>query len=129
MLSGAIFGVSLLGLIALFGCKLLELTRNAKTPLTNIRRVGDPLVSSGWLRCTVLCRTLSFTALQTSTKWLAAAARKTRTSFDAALHALTARLNRYLRGRRTEMRVNGEPSARLKTVLQKEENTTPPNTL
>lgn len=126
MLSAAIFGVSLLGLIALFGCKALELSGNVRTPLTRIRRVGDPLVSSGLLRCTVLCRTLSFAALQTSANWLQTTVRKTRISVDVALHALTARLNRYLRGRRVEMRVNGEPSARLKTVLEKTNDTTPP---
>lgn len=129
MFSTVVLGLSLLGLVALFGCKTLELTRDAKTPLAGIRRVGDPMVSNGLLRCTVLCRTISCAALHTSASWLQTTARKTRVSFDVALHALTARLNRYLRGRRAEMRVNGEPSARLKTVLQKEENTTPPSTL
>lgn len=127
MLSTALFGLSLLGLVALFGCKVLELTRDVRTPLAHVRRIGDPLVNDGWFRCAALCRNLSLTALQASANWLKTAARKARSSFDVTLHALTARLNRYLRGRRIEMRINGEPSVRLKTVLQKtEESTTLP---
>ena len=129
MLSVAVFWVSLAGLVTLFGCKAFELAKNVRTPLERIRRIGDPLVRDSWARSVAACRRLSCVAVQASESWCVIAAQRTRVSLDRALHALAARLNRYLRGRRVEMRVNGEPSARLKTVLQKEENTTPPSSL
>lgn len=131
MVSLTIFGISLAGLIVLFALKSFELSRNAHTPLAHIRKFGDPLVANGSRQCAGACRMFSQKAAETGAAWLRMTAHNMRTSFDALMHACAARLNRYLRGRRPHIRQNenGHVSAHLKTVLQKEENTTPPDIL
>lgn len=126
MFSSILFGISLVGLIALFALKSLELSRNTRTPLSYVRRLGDSLIQDVSARCRITCQTFSLKALRACVGWTENFLREARSSFDAALHACAARLNRYLRGRRIERRTNGEPSARLKTVLQKTDDTTPP---
>ncbi len=124
-----IFIVGLGGLVALFALKSFELSCNAQTPLSRVRKFGDPLVTAGSRECIGVCRALSRKAVATTAAWVRGAAHNVRASFDSFAHALAARLNRYLRGRRIDRRVNGEPSARLKSVLQKADNTAPPNAL
>lgn len=129
MLSTFIFAIALLGLVVLFGLKSFELARNVRTPLHHIRRVGDPLVQSSWTTCSRSCRTFSLHAAHTSTVWTTTTLHKTHLFFDGLMHRIAARLNRYLRGRRFEVRHNGTVSSHLKTVLEKTNETTRSNPL
>lgn len=119
--STAVFGISLLGLISLFGLKSLELTKDTKTPLHHIRRVGDPILTEGWAYYRARGRKLAFTSLRIGIIWLRTAIHKTVATFDASVHALASQLNRYLRTRRLHIRNGGGVSTHLKTVLEKTE--------
>lgn len=129
MLSTAVFAIALLGLIVLFGLKAFELARNVKTPLHHIRRVGDPLVESSFASCNRACRSFFLSTVQMCTAWTKTNLHKTHLWFDERMHALAARLNRYLRGRRVQTRQNGNVSLHLKTVLEKTEDATRSNSL
>lgn len=124
MLSTAVFGISLLGLVLLFGFKAFELSRNARTPLHHIRRVGDPLLTERWVYYRTRFRTAAFIGLRVCMLWLRSAIHRTETTFDITVHAITARLNRYLRTRRLHIRHGSEVSAHLKEVLEKTEKET-----
>lgn len=119
MFSTVVFAVSLLGLLALFGFKTLELRRNTKTPLTALRRVADPILTEGLVYCRVRLRTIMSVGLHVSALWLRTSVRKSEIAFYASVHGITARLNRYLRTRRLHIRRGSEVSAHLKTVLGK----------
>lgn len=121
-----VFLVSLLGLAALFVCKTLELGRNIRTPLTALRRVGDPMLTEGWTQFSTRFKTAARAGLHASILWVGTAARKAEIAFDVTVHAIAARLNRYLRTRRFRMRHGSEVSAHLKTVLEKTEKDTRP---
>jgi hypothetical protein len=120
----AVFTLSLLGLILLFGLKVLELSWNARTPLHQVRRIGDPLVCNSWAICSRVCKMFALHATHTSTVWTATTLRKTHLFFDELMHKVATRLNRYLRGRRMEIRGSGTVSPKLKTVLEKTGQTT-----
>ncbi len=122
-----VFGVSLVGLVLLFGFKTLELSRNTRTPLHRVRQVGDPILTEGWAYYSARFRKATFTGLRVCTLWLKSAIHKTETTFDITVHAIAARLNRYLRTRRLHIRHGSEVSAHLKTVLEKTEKNTPPS--
>ena len=119
--STAVFGASLLGLITLFGLKSLELTRDTKTPLHHIRRIGDPILTEGWAHYRARGRKLAFTGLRIGIIWLRTAIHKTIATFDSIVHALASHLNRYLRTRRLHIRHGSGVSTHLKTVLEKTE--------
>lgn len=126
MASIALFSISLFGLAAIFGCKLLELGGNTRTPLTTLRRVGDPLLVEGWEHLRERVKKTARAGLRAAILWIAATARKTQVAFDTTVHGIAARLNRYLRTRRLHLRRNGEVSAHLKTVLEKTEKDVEP---
>lgn len=126
MASVALFSISLFGLAAVFGCKLLELGGNVRTPLTVLRRVGDPLLTEGWGHLRERLKETARAGLRAAVLSVARAARKAQVAFDTTVHGIAARLNRYLRTRRLHMRHNGEVSAHLKTVLEKTEKDVPP---
>ncbi|MDO8620532.1 MAG: hypothetical protein Q7R64_04270 [bacterium] len=122
MWSIAIFGVSLFGLSALFAFKVLEMTRDTQTPLHHLRRASDPLIKNGWEKCVGTCRKYSVTASRLSAVWIKTTIHNAHLSFDRSLHALVLRLNRYLRGRRTQVRQGTtDVSVHLKSVLEKTE--------
>lgn len=128
MVSFAIFSISLLGLLAILECKALELNKNARTPLAILRRVGDPMLAENWKHYSARCRKAAFTGLRASLLWASATMRKTEAAFDAAVHGITARLNRYLRTRRLHTHRGSKISAHLKTVLEKtEKHAEPPD--
>ena len=131
MFSATIFGISLLGLVTLFALKSLELTRNVQTPLSYIRRAFDPLVYNGWITCKQTLRYLSVTIISLSVIWLKTTLRNTHHFFDVLVHSLAIRLNRYLRGRRTQVRQGtADVSVHLKNVLEKTEgDSSRPNSL
>lgn len=126
MASIALFSISFLGLAAIFGCKLLELGGNVRTPLTALRRVGDPLLMESWEHLRERLKEAARAGLRAAILSVARAAHKTQVAFDTTVHAIAARLNRYLRTRRLHIRRNGEVSAHLKTVLEKTEKDVPP---
>ncbi|HBV00881.1 MAG TPA: hypothetical protein DEF00_00610 [Candidatus Taylorbacteria bacterium] len=121
MLSTAVFAISLLGLLALFGFKMLELNWNTKTPLTPLRRVADPILTHGWVYCRDRLRKAVSAGFHASVIWVSTTVRKIEVAFYATVHGITARLNRYLRTRRLHIRHGNEVSAHLKTVLEKTE--------
>ncbi len=121
MLSLSVFGVSLFGLVALFVCKILELSRNVRTPLSALRRVGDPILIEGWLYYSNRFRKFTFVIVRAFVLWLSAVIRKTEAFFDSMMHTIAVRLNRYLRAKRQSLRTGKEVSAHLKTVLERTE--------
>lgn len=121
MLPTTVFGLSLIGLVVLFACKSLELSRNAKTPLESIRRIGDPVLVNSWAYVSIRCRRLMFMTLHLSILGLRSAIQKTEATFDATVHVIATRLNRYLRTRRLHRHHGSEVSTHLKTVLEKTE--------
>ena len=128
MLSFSVFAVSLFGLAAIAGCKILELGGKVRTPLTLLRRVGDPMLTEGWAKYRAQAREAIRSGFRASVLSVAATARKAEIAFYATVHAIAARLNRYLRARRLHKRIGGEVSAHLKTVLEKtQKNTEPPS--
>lgn len=124
MLSIITFGIALFGLGVLFICKAVELSFNAATPLTALRRVGDPLVKGGANRCDALCRSGARYLVQTGRRYGALIRREGEHLIDFLVHRIAARLNRYLRGRRIVIRARSEDvSTHLKTVLERENTT------
>jgi len=121
MISLALFGISLVLLIALFGCKTLELRQNVWTPLKSIRRFGDPLVEESFAKVSRASRTYSTTTTRATLKWCKALLRSIHRSFDRSLHVFALELNRYLRGRGAKRGEESDISAHLKTVLEKTE--------
>ena len=117
--STTILGISLAGLVVLFGVKAFELKRNARTPLSRIREAGDPVLTRGWAHARAKSRTLAFTGLRVGILGLRTALHKAETKFDTSIHAIALRLNRYLRTRRLHMRHGSEVSTHLKSVLEK----------
>lgn len=120
MLFATVFGVALLGLVALFWCKILEL-QGKVTLLQSIRRVGDPLLVESWTYYSVRCKQVAFRGLHVSLLGVSSGLQKTEAAFDATVHALATRLNRYLRMRRLHRQHGSEVSTHLKTVLEKTE--------
>lgn len=131
MFSATVFGISLLGLVTIFALKIIELTRGVRTPLSYVRSACDPLVYNGWITCKQTLRHLLVTITHLSVIWSKNALHNTHLFFDALMHSLAIRLNRYLRGRRTQVRQGeGDVSAHLKTVLEKtKEDSVPPHSL
>lgn len=121
MISVAVFGISLAGLLAVVGCKALELSGRARTPLSALRRVGDPLLMESWKHLRERVKEAARAGLRAAILSIARAAHRTQVVFDTTVHAIASRLNRYLRTRRLPMRHNGGVSAHLKTVLEKTE--------
>ena len=119
MFPTVVFGVSLFGLVALFFCKSLELSRNIATPLQSIRRAVDPILTDGWAYYSVLCRKMIRFAIHTTTAWINMGIRKIAVVFDTTVHTVATKLNRYLRTRRLHIRHGSEVSAHLRTVLEK----------
>ncbi len=122
MWSVTLFGFSLIGLLTLFGLKVFELTRNANTPLRHLRAKGDPMVQDLFTRGTATCKDCATTAVHVSTVWTKTTVHNAHLFFDALMHAFALRLNRYLRGRRTQVRKGTvDVSVHLKSVLEKTE--------
>jgi len=116
--------VSLLGLAGLFCLKSLELTRDVSTPLRKISAVGDPLLRRGWSYGSAKLRLFAFTSLRVGIISIRTAIHTAEARFDASMHALAARLNKYLRTRRLHIRHGSEVSTHLKAVLEKTEQKT-----
>ncbi len=119
--STTILVISLVGLVALFGMKALELSRGVNTPLRKIRETGDPLLLRGWSYSSAKLRLFAFTGLRVGIISLRTAIHTAEARFDASMHAIAARLNKYLRTRRLHIRHGSEVSTHLKTVLEKTE--------
>ncbi len=119
--STTVLVVSLIGLIALFCLKSLELLRGMNTPLRKIREAGDPLIRKGWIYSSTKLRLFAFTGLRVGILSLRTAIHTAEARFDASMHALAARLNKYLRTRRLHIRHGSEVSTHLKSVLEKTE--------
>lgn len=120
----AVFGVSLFGLVVLFWCKTLEVGRGARTPLTVLRRVGDPILTETWVYYRARFRKLAFASLRVFLLWISAVIHKIEAMFYVVVHSIATHLNWYLRTRRHHMRRGGEVSAHLKTVLEKTKGNT-----
>ena len=130
MWSAALFGISLVGLVALFACKSLELSRGARTPLESLRRFLDPIITEGWAFCSVRTRSIARKGIRICLISLRTGIQKTEATFDATIHVIATRLNRYLRTRRLHRHHGGEVSTHLKTVLEKtEKGTAEPDSL
>ncbi|HCB35801.1 MAG: hypothetical protein A2W52_01410 [Candidatus Taylorbacteria bacterium RIFCSPHIGHO2_02_49_25] len=121
MISTTVFAVSFLGLLALLGCKILELNRGVQTPLTRFRSAVDPLLARCLAYCRLNVRMAVSAGFHASLRSVRTSSIKIRTVFDATMHTVAARLNRYLRTRRLHLRHGNEVSAHLKTVLEKED--------
>lgn len=119
MFSTVVFGVSLTGLVVLFVCKTLELSKNVTTPLQGIRQAIDPVLTEGWARYRAMFGKMVHLAMYTFAMWVNTGLRKTMAVFDTTAHGVASKLNRYLRTRRLHMRHGDEVSAHLKTVLEK----------
>lgn len=119
--STTILVISLVGLVALFFLKTLELNRGTNTPLRKIREAGDPLIRKGWSYSSAKLRLFAFTGLRVGIISLRKAVHTAEARFDASMHAIAARLNRYLRTRRLHIRHGNEVSTHLKSVLEKTE--------
>ena len=121
MFTTTVFTVSLFGLAALFGFKAFELSRNAKTPLTTLRRIVDPSLIRGLSYCRNSFRKVLSTGLHLLLHWVGALVRRIEVAFYTTIHTIAARLNRFLRAKRLHIRNGGDVSAHLKTVLEKTE--------
>ncbi|MDO8594019.1 MAG: hypothetical protein Q7R93_00700 [bacterium] len=122
MWSTALFSLSLLGLIILFVCKALELSRGVTMPLERLRGVGDPIVERWWFYATTRSRTFLTGLLALCARKIKTMLQKAELHFDATVHKITIRLNRYLRGKRQSTQSRPEDvSKHLKTVLEKTE--------
>ncbi len=121
MLSTTVFAIALVGLVALFWCKTLELNQGSRTPLQSLRRIGDPILVESWAYYSARCKKAMFKGLYVSILGIRSGIQKVEATFDATVHVVATRLNRYLRMRRLHMRHGGEVSTHLKTVLEKTE--------
>lgn len=122
MFSATVFGISLLGLVTLFTLKIIELTQNVRTPLSYLRSMCDSLVYNGWITGKRTVRHLSVMIIRLSAIWFKTTLHNAHIFFDALMHAFALRLNRYLRGRRTQVRQGTvDVSVHLKNVLEKTE--------
>ena len=117
MWSVVVFGASFVGLIALFLLKSLEVARGKQTPLSSLRRAGDPMLCRFRASCRSSLANLTAPGSRLFSAGFAAGFERLEKFFLGAVHAVTARLNRYLRAKRMRARGNGAVSPHLRNVL------------
>ncbi len=121
MWSAVVFGASFVGLVVLFLLKSLEVARGKHTPLSLLRRTGDPMVRRFCASCRSSLANLTTHGSRLFSAGFAAGFERLEKFFLGAVHAVTARLNRYLRTKRVRARGNGAVSPHLRNVLNYKE--------
>lgn len=113
-----LFGMGLTGLFALFLCKHLERTRAVETPLTTLRRSGDPLITDGWRRWKEQFRAHTVHIFYRSSALCRDGAHKAGTRLNGFLHSLSVQFGEYLKRNGASGEKNDNASTYVKNMLE-----------